>query len=604
MLQKINSMTLKRLEYKAVISIENLEQGLLRTKSNVSSGLDGETKAEFTQNKLVQLHKELKQQKYVPKPNRRVVLSKPNGGKRYLGIASQRDKIVQAALLIQLEQLVDGHFSENSFGFRPGRGCHDALHVIKYKWQNATWVINLDIQKYFDTIHHDILLEKLSSLADQATVELVRKLIKVGYVDIHNLNDRTAYSTEGVPQGSLISPILANIYLHDFDVFVQVELLSKWNRGNERKFVTGYQNRKALTKDDRVILDKYPELENQIERIKHNRWVLDGKPSRDPHDPAFRRLHYNRYADDFLFAFCGTKHEAKQIKEELEQFLLSELQLGINSEKSYIAHAEDHNILFLGMFIKYASYNKIVKDENHIVKGEVHQLKSTAINSAQLRVPVERLLKRAVEKQYAKQKPNGTVRATSCRKLASLSEKELVIRFSSIIRGILKYYSCVNQRSDLWPVVSLYRKSCALTLADKLKMRTAAQVFKKFGPKLKIKDELQKTTAELFYPDSLKTKIDFKKGKADINEQNLCIGVDKLQGSYKSNLKTALVCQYTGCNETQNLEVHHLNPQFNLNLQTNLTAFEKSLIAKKRKTIILCREHHLLAHSKKLVDQD
>lgn len=110
MLQRINSMTLKRLEYKAVISIENLEQGLFRTKSDVLSGSDGETKAEFTQNKLVQLHKELKQQKYVPKPNRRVVLSKPNGGKRYLGIASQRDKIVQAALLIQLEQLVDENF--------------------------------------------------------------------------------------------------------------------------------------------------------------------------------------------------------------------------------------------------------------------------------------------------------------------------------------------------------------------------------------------------------------------------------------------------------------------------------------------------------------
>jgi group II intron reverse transcriptase/maturase len=595
-------MTLKCLEYRTVISIENLEQGLLRTKSNVSSGLDGETKAEFTQSKLVQLHKELKQQKYVPKPNRRIALLKPTGGKRYLAVASQRDKVVQAALLIQLEQLVDEHFSNSSFGFRPGKGCHDALHMIKYKWQNATWVINLDIQKYFDTIHHEILLEKLGSLVDQATVELIRKLIKVGYVDIHNLNDRTAYSTEGVPQGSLISPILANIYLHDFDVFVQEKLISEWTRGDARKFVTGYQHRKALTKDDQEILDKYPELENQIERIKHNRWVLDGKPSRDPKDPIFRRLYYTRYADDFLLAFCGTKQEAKQIKDALEQFLLFELRLEINSEKSYIAHAEDYNILYLGMFIKYASYNKITKDKNHLVTGEIHQLKATAINSAQLRAPVERLMKRAVEKQYAKQKPNGTVRATSCRKLASLSEKEVVIRFSSIIRGILKYYSCVNQRSDLWPVVSLYRKSCALTLADKLKLRTAAQVFKKFGPKLKIKDELNKTTTELFYPDSLKTKIDFRKGKGDINEQNLCIDVDKLQGSYKSNLNLAVVCQYNGCNKTQNLEVHHLNPQINLNTKTNLTAFEKSLLVKKRKTITLCREHHMFAHNKKLID--
>jgi hypothetical protein len=407
------------------------------------------------------------------------------------------------------------------------------------------------------------LLEKLSSLTDQATVELIRKLIKVGYVDIHNLNDRTAYSVEGLPQGSLISPILTNIYLHDFDVFVQEKLISEWNSGNERKFVTGYQHRKALTMDDQAILNEYPELKNQIERVKHKRWVLNGKPSRDPNDPVFRRLYYVRYADDFLIAFCGTKHEAVQINHELMQFLKLQLKLDVNLEKSSIAHAKDYNMSFLGMFVKYSTNNKTVKDENHSVPGEIHQLKSVAINSAQLRVPVERLMKRAVERQYAKLKPNGTVRATSCRRLASLSEKQLVIHFSSIIRGILKYYSCVNQRSDLWSVVSLYRKSCALTLADKLKMRTAAQVFKKFGPKLKIKDNLNKIITELYYPESLKTKIDFKKGILGINEQNLCIDVGMIKESYKSNLKTALVCEYTGCEQTQNLEVHHLNPQFN-----------------------------------------
>jgi hypothetical protein len=245
------------------------------------------------------------------------------------------------------------------------------------------------------------------------------------------------------------------------------------------------------------------------------------------------------------------------------QFLKLQLKLDVNLEKSSIAHAKDYNMSFLGMFVKYSTNNKTVKDENHSVPGEIHQLKSVAINSAQLRVPVERLMKRAVERQYAKLKPNGTVRATSCRRLASLSEKQLVIHFSSIIRGILKYYSCVNQRSDLWSVVSLYRKSCALTLADKLKMRTAAQVFKKFGPKLKIKDNLNKIITELYYPESLKTKIDFKKGILGINEQNLCIDVGMIKGSYKSNLKTALVCEYTGCEQTQNLEVHHLNPQFN-----------------------------------------
>lgn len=398
MLQKIRFMTPKCLEYKAVISIENLKQGLLRTKSKVSSGLDGDTKADFTHKKITQLHKELKQQKYVPKPNKRVVLVKPNGGKRYLGIASQRDKIVQAALLIQLEQLVDKYFCENSFGFRPGKGCHDALHTLKYKWQNIRWVIKLDIQKSFESIHHKILLEKLRFLADQATVELIRKLIKVGYVDIHNLNDRTVYLEKDIPQSSIISPILTNIYLHDFDAFIQEKLMSEWNRGNKQKFIDESQTREVLTREDLTILDRYPELENQIVQIKHNRWVTERELSLNPNDSKFRRLYYIRYADEFLLAFCGTKQEANQIKHNLEHFLLSELKLEIDSKKSFITDAEDYNISFLGMFIKYVSYKEIIKKETHKIPEGLDQLKTTITNSVHLRVPVEHLLKRAVEK--------------------------------------------------------------------------------------------------------------------------------------------------------------------------------------------------------------
>jgi hypothetical protein len=216
-----------------------------------------------------------------------------------------------------------------------------------------------------------------------------------------------------------------------------------------------------------------------------------------------------------------------------------------------------------------------------------------------LKAPIDRLLERAVSRKYAVKKENGNFRATSLRELCGLTEKDIVNRFSSIIRGILQYYSCVNQRSDLWPVVSLYRKSCALTLADKLKLRTAAQVFKKFGPTLGIKDIMGKELTKLYYPDSLKTKVDFKRGRPNIDEF-LCIDKNEIYGSYRQNTSGAKEkCELDGCESSENLELHHINPQ--KNISKKLTAFERSLVAGQRKTITLCREHHKILHGKKIV---
>ena len=156
-------------------------------------------------------------QKYRPKPSKRIAIPKPGGGVRYLGVSSQIDKVVQGALLNKLEPVFEPIFYEKSYGFRPGKGCHDALKEIKYGWKAVTWVIRFDIEKCFDKIHHKLLLEKLGNFCDQSTIELIRKLLKVGYVDVHNLSERSGYNAEGTPQGSLISPILCNIYLHELD---------------------------------------------------------------------------------------------------------------------------------------------------------------------------------------------------------------------------------------------------------------------------------------------------------------------------------------------------------------------------------------------------
>lgn len=520
--------------YQEIINLDNLNKGLARTKSNVSPGLDGEVKANFTEKKMKDLIKSLKSQRFKVTPVKRVNIPKPDGGTRPLGVASQKDKVVQAAILNKLEPVLENIFLNCSYGGRPNKNCHHALKVIKTKWQNVTWIINIDVQKYFDTINHEILLNMLKDYVDQATLELIRKFLKCGYIDLYNYPDILEKSEIGTPQGSLISPILSNLYLHHLDRFIVEKLLPEWNCGNERKFISGYQTRKLLTAEEQKLVDQLDlkGLKEAIGRLKHNEWVKKGLPSRDPKDDNFRRMYYARYLDDFIIGFTGPKVEAEELKRTIEAFLLNELQLKTNETKSYIRHSSDQGIKYLGFYIRYINKNKIVKDpcvSKNNGEGLGHQLKSTAINSAQLRIPTELILRRAVNAGYGKIRKRGTIRPTSCRKLSSFDDKLIVNRFSSIIRGLMAYYSPANKLSDLWQIVAFYRKSCALTLADKYKFKTAAKTFKTFGPKLKISNPIKKKETELFYPTTLKTKGNFKLGKSTLTLSDTIM--DPIKGS-------------------------------------------------------------------------
>lgn len=173
-------MTVKKISYSEICDIESLKRGLTHIKRSKSPGVYGLTKANISLERLKKLQKDLITQKYKPKPNKKVPIPKLGRGTRYIGIASVIDKIIQATILILLIPIVDPFFYENSYGFRPNRGCHDALRHIKLKWQNVTWTINVDIEKCFDKIHHDLLLEYLKSYMDQSCVELIGKLCKAG----------------------------------------------------------------------------------------------------------------------------------------------------------------------------------------------------------------------------------------------------------------------------------------------------------------------------------------------------------------------------------------------------------------------------------------
>ena len=204
---------------KVILSEENLDEALRRVKANKgASGIDKMPVSKLDE--YFKVHKEeiktsIMEMKYKPSPVRRVYIPKSNGKKRPLGIPTAVDRVMQQAVAQVLSQIYDSSFSENSYGFRPNRSAHDAIDkVLEYLNEGYEWVIDLDIEKYFDTVNHDKLISILrEKVNDKTTLHLIRAFLRAGVME----NGLVSPTEVGVPQGGPLSPILSNIYLDKFD---------------------------------------------------------------------------------------------------------------------------------------------------------------------------------------------------------------------------------------------------------------------------------------------------------------------------------------------------------------------------------------------------
>lgn len=203
----------------AILYKDNFNRAYKRVKANKGApGIDGMTIEEalpYLKEHQQEITDRIYRGKYTPSPVRRVEIPKPDGGVRKLGIPTVIDRTIQQAITQELVPIYEPLFADGSFGYRPGRSAKDAIQKVKeYAEQGYTYAVSLDLSKYFDTLNHEILLNLLrKNVKDERVVQLIKRYLKSGVME----NGVVMETEEGSPQGGNLSPLLANIYLNEFD---------------------------------------------------------------------------------------------------------------------------------------------------------------------------------------------------------------------------------------------------------------------------------------------------------------------------------------------------------------------------------------------------
>ena len=285
------------------INVNSLYDMHIKQKGNKATGIDRITKLKYEENieeNLKELIDKMKSNKYKPNPVRRVMIPKPNGKERPLGIPSYEDKLVQAKMAEILNIIFEKYFKEFSFGFRPERSCHQAIYEIDkiIMHGKVNWIVEADIKGFFDHVDHDILIRMLKVvIKDKDFINLIRKFLKAGYM----YKDEFYDTEEGTPQGGIISPILANLYLH--------VALDNWFENEMKKLCKGeaYIVRYA---DDFVCLFEYEDdarifYEMLIKRFAQ--FKLEVEPTKTKIFPFGRNSKENNSFDFLGFTILNGK---------------------------------------------------------------------------------------------------------------------------------------------------------------------------------------------------------------------------------------------------------------------------------------------------------
>ncbi|MDR3877053.1 MAG: reverse transcriptase domain-containing protein [Alistipes sp.] len=558
-------------------------QKIASNGGSTTKGSDGRSIDGMSLARIETLIASLKDESYQPHPSRRVHIPKKNGKTRPLGIPAFEDKLVQEVVRMILEAIYEGHFETTSHGFRPKRSCHTALLHIQKTFSGAKWFIEGDIKGFFDNIDHDVLVGILRErISDDRFIRLIRKFLKAGYVE-----DWTFHNTySGMPQGGIVSPILANIYLDKLDKYVK-EYIRHFDMGTKRR--PGKESNDLANERKRTVrkLKKVKDGTEKaalVARLKAIEQERAAFPSGDEMDGSYRRLKYIRYADDFILGVIGSKEDALRIKEDIKSFRSESLALELSEEKTLITHT--------GKSAKFLGYEITVTRNNHQRRDVQGRLRRTYGKRVRLNVSMATLRDKLLEygAMEIKLRNGKEIWKPKCRSgLIFNDDLEILDRYNRETVGFCNYYLIANNCVVLHNFRYIMEYSMYKTFAGKYRS-TVRKINKKYrlNKLFTVKYEQQGVIkSRTFYKTSFKRRTTAFNGSCDIEPYSIA---DVSRTNLTDRLK-AEKCEL--CGATGKLIMHHVR---NLKDLKGKESWERLMSARKRKTIALCPSCHRLRH--------
>lgn len=555
---------------------------IARNQGALTPGTEDDTADGMNLERIRNIIKRLRCERFRFRPSRRIRIPKANGGQRPLSIPNFSEKLVQEALRLMLEAYYEPRFLDSSHGFRPGRGCHTALTAVKEGFRGTVWFIEGDIRGCFDNIDQKVLMDILSEdIEDGRLLNLIRMCLEAGYVEDWQYN----HTYSGTPQGGIVSPLLSNIYLHRLDEFIEKELIPQYTRGERRApnleyYQIGHRIKRARERGDTETVRK---LEQQRRKL----------PSQDVQDPAFRRLKYVRYADDFLLGFIGPKSEAEAIKAAIGAFLKQELHLEMSESKTLITHARTEHAHFLGYAIS------VYHADDKLSPRTGTTTKTRGVNGViRLGIPYG-----LVDRLAGHYQRNG--KPIHQAGLLSYSDAQIIDVYQRRFGGVAQYYKYAADRKCLAKLKYVMEVSLTKTLANKFRT-SVARIYRKYRGKRVVDGYTCKT---------LQVEVSTKKGTRCIYWGAIPLRVvkpgtepiddNKGRRNFALSSRTDLVQRLQAgkcelCGSEGECDVHHIRKLSDLKERwrgrKEKPEWAKRMIALQRKTLVVCTKCHVGIH--------